>query len=166
MIVLLKQDEELMAKDIVSLSKKIYSSFVTIYLDWRIHELAQQDFEQGRFRRRRYRQQMQQLQMQTSSIHHSPYGHQSIPSFYPPSANSYYMCSPSPPSYHTIYPTPNSSTETHSMMSPILQNVGVPCSTPTSYPLYDPYSTSYYPTHYHSMTSSYTSPNESMNFDG
>jgi len=116
---------------------------------WRIHELAEQEFEQGRFRRRRYRQQMQQLQMQASSIHHSPYGHQS---FYPPSTNSYYMCSSSPPSYHSIN-------------SPILQNVGLPSSTPTSYHLYDPYSTSYYPTHYHSMTSSYTSPNESINFD-
>ncbi len=165
MIVLLKQVEDIMAKDIVSDTKKSIQVFVIIYLVWRIHELAEHDFEQGRFRRRRYRQQMQQLQMQTSSIHHSPYGHQAIPSFYPPN-NSYYMCSPSPPSYHTVYPSPNRSTETHSISSPILQNVGVPSSTPTSYPLYDPYSTSYYPAHYHSMTSSYASSNESINFDG
>jgi len=95
-----------MAKDIVSNTKKSIQVFEIIYLVWRIHELAEHDFEQGRFRRRRYRQQMQQLQMQTSSIHHSPYGHQAIPSFYPPN-NSYYMCSQSPPSYHTIYPSPN-----------------------------------------------------------
>jgi hypothetical protein len=163
MIVLLKQDEEAMGKDIVSYHKKSIQFFVIIYLVWRIHELAEQEFEQGRFRRRRYRQQMRELHLQTSSIHHSPYGHQSVPSFYPPSTNSYYMCSPSSPSYHTIYST---STETHPITSPILPNVGLTSSTPTSYPLYDSYSTSYYPTYYHSMTSSYTSPNESINFDG
>ncbi len=103
---------------------------------------------------------MHQLQMQGSSIHHSPYGHQSIPSIYP-STNSYYMCSPSSPSYHSMYSTPNTSTETHSITSPSLSS-----STPTPYPLYDPYSGSYYPTHYHSMNSSYASSNQSINFDG
>jgi hypothetical protein len=133
MIVLLKHNVDQMAKDIVRL---IFNSFFYLekfcFLDWRIHELAERDFEQGRFRRRRYRQQIRQLQM-----HSSPYETQS---FYPPS-NSYYINSP-PPSYHTIYPTPNSS-----------MNPGE-----SSY--YDPYSTSYYP-----MALSYASPNESAYFD-
>ena len=124
--------------------------FMNISLDWRIHELAEREFEQGRFRRRRYRQQIDQLHMQTSSVPHSPYEHQSISSFYPSSINPYYMCSPSPPSYHAMYSTPNNSTQLHPMSSPTL---------------YDPYSTSYYPVPYHSMASSYTSPNESANFD-
>jgi hypothetical protein len=102
--------------------------------------------------------------MQASSNHHSPYEHQLMPSFYPPT-DSYYMCSPSPPSYHTIYSTPNSSIETHSITSPISQNMGFVSPPSTSYHFYDPYSTPYYPTHYHSMASCYTSPNESMNFD-
>jgi hypothetical protein len=128
-------------------------------LVWRIHELAERDFEQGRFRRRRYRQQMRQLQM-----HPSPY---EPPSIYPPS--SYYMCSP-PPSYHTIYPTPNTSTENYPIGSPEASssNFCMTSSTPTSYPFYDPYSTSYYPTGYHQhhpMTLSYASPNESSHFD-
>lgn len=128
------------------------------YLDWRIHELAEQEFQQGRFRRRRYRQQMQQLQMQTSTIHHSPYGH---PTFYSPASNPYYMCSTSspPPSYHSMYSSPNTSIE-----SPSNTNVLSPISAP--YPSYDPYSLSYYPGYYDSMTSSYTSSNQSMNFDG
>ena len=135
-------------------------------LVWRIHELAEQEFEQGRFRRRRYRQQMHQLQMQASSAHPPSYGHQSMPSFYPPpSTNPYYMCSPSPPSYHSMYSSPNTSSEMHSTLSPVQQNVSLSSSTPSAYPFYDPYTTSYYPTHYHSMASSYTSPNQSINFD-
>jgi len=89
---------------------------------------------------------MRQLQM-----HPSPYDTQ----FYPPS--SYYMCSPPPP-YHTIYPTPNTSSENHPISPP----------ESSSYSFYDPYSTSYYPTSYHQhhpMTLSYTSPNESAHFD-
>ncbi|CAF0793361.1 unnamed protein product [Rotaria sordida] len=132
---------------------------------WRIHEIVEPEFEQGRFNRRRYRQEIRQLHMQASSMHQSPYGHQSVSSFYPPSANPYYMGSPALSSYHTIYSSPNTSTETHPMNSPIIQNACVSSSTPTPYPLYDPYSTSYYPTHYHSMASSYASPNESINFD-
>jgi hypothetical protein len=152
MIVLLKQDEEAMVKDIVSNPKTISSFYWNRFFNlvWRIHELAENDFEQGRFRRRRYRQQMRQLQMETSSIHQSPYGHQSVPSFYPSPSTPYYMCSPSPPSYHSMYSTPNTSTE---------------IASPTSYPLYDPYSMSYYSTPYHPMASSYASPNESGNFD-
>jgi len=132
---------------------------------WRIHELAEREFEQGRFRRRRYRQQMRQLQM-----HPPPYETQSMSSFYP--QNSYYMCSP-PPSYHTIYSTPNNSSENHPV-SPIesssaISNFYMTSSTPTSYPLYDPYSASYYPTgyqqHHHPMALSYASPNESAHFD-
>jgi len=77
-------------------------------------------------------------------MHSSPYETQSVSSFYPP-ANSYYINSP-PPSYHTIYPTPNSS-----------MNLGESSSTPISYPsYYDPY----YP-----MALSYASPNESAYFD-
>jgi hypothetical protein len=107
---------------------------------------------------------MRQLHMEASCIHPSPYEHQSVPSFYPPSTNNpYYMCSPPPPQpYHTSYSTPNASTEPHPISSPTLQNGCFSSSTPTSYPLYDPYLTSYYPMHYHSMASSYTSPNESF----
>ncbi|UJR33967.1 hypothetical protein I4U23_021383 [Adineta vaga] len=138
---------------------------------WRIHELAETEFEQGRFRRRRYRQQIRELQMQTSSIHHSPYGgHESLPNFYPSPTNSYYMCSPPPPPYHTMYSTPNTSSESHSINSPTVQNMCLSSSsstttTPSSYTLYDPYRTSYYPTPYYSMPSSYTSPNVSGNFE-
>ncbi|CAF0800439.1 unnamed protein product [Adineta steineri] len=135
---------------------------------WRIHELAEREFEQGRFRRRRYRQQMRDLHMQANSSYN---GHPSISSFYPaapppPSTNSYYMCSPHhPPSYHAIYSSPNISSESHPMTSSPLQNICLSSSTPTSYPSYDPYAASYYPTHYHSMASSYTSPNVSTNFE-
>ncbi|CAF4415996.1 unnamed protein product, partial [Adineta steineri] len=102
---------------------------------WRIHELAEREFEQGRFRRRRYRQQMRQLQMQPS-----PYESQPIPSFYP--SNSYYMCSP-PPSYHGIYSSsPNTPSGNHPMnsieSSPTMTNFHMISSPPTSYSYYDP----------------------------
>jgi hypothetical protein len=149
MIVLLKQDVEQMAKDIVRQNISLNLFFKNFDLVWRIHELAEPDFEQGRFRRRRYRQQMRQLQMQPS-----PY---EPPSIYPPS--SYYMCSPPPPSYHSMYPTEN-----YSMNSPDSSpsNYCMTSSTPTSYPFYDPY----YSTGYHPPTNlSYTNPNESNYFD-
>lgn len=125
-----------MAKDIVR--SNLYEEdrlFQNDYLDWRIHELAESEFEQGRFRRRRYRQQIRQIQMQPSSYETQP--------IYP--SNSYYISS-SPPSYQTLYPTDN-----YSMSS----------STPTSYPFYDPYSTSYYPP----MTLPYATSNQSAHFD-
>ncbi|UJR13394.1 hypothetical protein I4U23_000410 [Adineta vaga] len=123
---------------------------------WRIHELAERDFEQGRFRRRRYRQQMQQLQMQSSS-----YETPTMSSFYP--TNSYYMSSP-PPSYQAIYPSSNNSSE-HQSISPIespsgMSNFYMSSSTPSSYPYYDPYSTSYYP-----MPMSYPPSTETIHFD-
>jgi hypothetical protein len=57
-----------------------------------------------------------------------------------------------------MYSTPNTSTET----SPIIPTANLTSSTSTPYGFYDPY----YPPGYHSMTSSYTSPNQSINFDG
>ena len=159
MNVLLSLAEEQMAKDIVSfpLSDDFQRHLSVAYLVWRIHELAEEEFEQGRFRRRRYRQQMHNLQMQTSSIHHPIYAHQPIPPFYPTSSNnSYYnMCSSTPSiAYSTNYTNSNPSSEITSASPP-----------PPNYPFYDPYSTSYYPAHYHSMTSSYASPNQSLNFE-
>jgi hypothetical protein len=81
------------------------------------------------------------------------------------------MSSP-PPSYHTIYQTPNNSSENHSISPPEssspMSHFCMTSSTPTSYPFYDPYSTSYYPTSYqqhHPMALSYASPNESAHFD-
>jgi hypothetical protein len=65
-----------------------------------------------------------------------------------------------------MYLTPNTSTESHSVTSPMLQNGNLQSSTPIPYPVYDPYSASYYPTQHHPMTSSYTGPNQSINFDG
>ncbi|CAF4950802.1 unnamed protein product [Rotaria sp. Silwood1] len=120
---------------------------------WRIHELAEKEFEQGRFRRRRYRQQMRQLQM-----HSQTYDTQSMSSYYP--STSYYMCSP-PPSYHSIYPTSNNSSENHLISSS--ETLGTMSN---SYPLYDPYSSSYYTTnyHHHPMALSYTSQNEPASF--
>ncbi len=155
-----------MAKDIVRKLFNWKSLFENFNLVWRIHELAERDFEQGRFRRRRYRQEMRQLQM-----HQSPYDTHSMSSIYPPS--SYYMCSPPPPPYHTIYPNPNISTEKYPINSPessasFCMTSSTPTSSSSSYPFYDPYSTSYYPTGYeqhHPMTLSYTSPNESNHFD-
>lgn len=97
-------------------------------------------------------------------MHQSPYASQPVPPFYPPT-NPYYMCSPGPPAYHTMYSTPNTSTETHAISPSALQNSCLTSTTPNSYSFYDPYSANYYPTHYNSMASSYTSPNESMNFD-
>ena len=65
-----------------------------------------------------------------------------------------------------MYSTPNTSMETHRITSPTLPNVCLSSTTPPPhYPLYDAYSTPYYPTHYHSMALSYTSPNDSTNFD-
>ncbi|CAF1084611.1 unnamed protein product [Adineta ricciae] len=124
---------------------------------WRIHELAEVEFEQGRFRRRRYRQQIRQLHMQPPPVHQSSYtSHQPLPNYYQSPPHPYYMCSSSPPSsYHAMYSTPNTSIDSHSMSS----------STPNSYALYDPYQTSYYPTAYHSMTSSYSSPNQSVSYE-
>ncbi|CAF1470378.1 unnamed protein product [Rotaria magnacalcarata] len=132
---------------------------------WRIHHLAEPEFEQGRFRRRRYRQEMRRLNMQASSMHESSYVHQSVSPFYSPSTNPYYMCSSAPPPYHATYSTLNTSTETHAISPPALQNGCLSSSTPSPYPFYDQYSAHYYPTHYNSMASSYASPNESMNFD-
>lgn len=129
-----------MAKDIVRMKLRRNLFIENEHLDWRIHELAEQEFEQGRFRRRRYRQQIRQMQMQSSSYEPQP--------IYP--SNPYYISSP-PPSYQTLYPT---TTENYAMTS----------STPTSYPFYDPYSSSYYP-QYPSMTLSYASPHPSAQFD-
>jgi hypothetical protein len=163
MIVLLKQDVGQTAKDIVRIFIKVIRICLLRFifkLVWRIHELSEREFEQGRFKRRRYRQQMRELQMP------SPYETQPIASYYPPT--SYYMCSP-PPSYHAIYQTPNTSAENHPVSSPEssspMPNFCMTSSTPTSYPLYDPYSTSYYATAYHPMTLPYASPNESAQFD-
>ena len=156
-----------MAKDIVSDTKKKcflgFSCFLTDLLDWRIHELAEPEFEQGRFRRRRYRQEMRQLNMQPTPMHHATYGHRPVSNYYS-SPNPYYMCSSSIPSYHTIYSTSNNSMGTHLITSPTLENNCLPSSTSNSYPIYDPYSVPYYPAHYQSMASSYTSPNESISF--
>jgi hypothetical protein len=81
------------------------------------------------------------------------------------------MCSP-PPSYHSMYSTPNTSLENHPISPPdssaTMQNFCMTSSTPISYPFYDPYSTSYYPASYqqhHPMALSYANPNESAHFD-
>lgn len=122
-----------------------------MFIDWRIHELAEGEFEQGRFRRRRYRQQMQQVSQQTASYDSPP-----MPTFYPPAP--YYMCSP-PPSYPTVYPSSNALPESHSVSpveSPPSMNNFYMTSSPSGYPYYDPYSSSsYYP-----MSMSYDSPSQ------
>ena len=128
-------------------------------LVWRIHELAEGDFEQGRFRRRRYRQQMRQLHMHTPPVHQSPYGQPSNGSYYPSTGTPpYYMCSPTSSQYPPFYSTPNHPID-NQVVSP---NVGLGTVPPSiSYPVYDHYAASYYPMGYHSMTSSYASQNES-----
>jgi hypothetical protein len=71
-----------------------------------------------------------------------------------------------------MYPTPNTSSENHPISPPesssAASNFCMTSSTPTSYPFYDPYSTSYYPISYqqhHPMALSYASPNQSAHFD-
>jgi hypothetical protein len=142
------------------LDSHITVSLTPLDLVWRIHEFAESDFEQGRFRRRRYRQQMRQLHMQTPPVHQSPYGQPSGGSFYPSTGTPpYYMCSPSSTQYPPFYSTPNHSIDNQVVSSPNVGLGSVP--TPISYPAYDHYAASYYPMAYHSMTSSYASQNES-----